>query len=136
MVCDVQELENAILNLVVNARDAMPSGGRLSVSLNFDDGPRQGGMMIAACPMLVVQISDTGCGIPAEILAKVFNPFFSTKPADRGTGLGLPMVAEFVRRARGSVRLRAAPARHYRHPQLASLLALNGSLHLKESAAR
>ena len=110
VVCDVQELENAILNLVVNARDAMPSGGRLTVSLNYDDGPGQdGGMVIAACPRLIVRVGDTGCGIPAEILAKVFNPFFSTKPADRGIGLGLPMVAEFVRRASGSVEIESRP---------------------------
>jgi signal transduction histidine kinase len=81
VVCDPQELGDVILNLVVNASDAMPVGGRLTVSLEHDgeawDDP---GILITASPRLILKISDTGCGMPADVLDKVFDPFFSTNP--------------------------------------------------------
>jgi signal transduction histidine kinase len=108
LVCDAQELENAILNLVVNARDAMPLGGRLSLNLNHNDVPwPDGGVILMRSPRLILKVGDTGCGMPPGVLDRVFEPFFSTKPKDRGTGLGLPMVAEFVRRAGGSVEIQS-----------------------------
>jgi signal transduction histidine kinase len=106
VICDPQEFENAILNLVVNARDAMPSGGRLRLILDYHEQPwLVGEAVVTTPPRLVLRVGDTGCGMPPEILDRVFEPFFSTKPADRGTGLGLPMVAEFARRAHGSVEI-------------------------------
>jgi PAS domain S-box-containing protein len=100
---DKSEIELALLNLVVNARDAMPEGGRLSISaenvrLNPDDA-RDG----LTGDFVALRVSDTGCGIANEIVAKVFEPFFTTKTAEKGTGLGLSQVYGFARRSGGTV---------------------------------
>ncbi len=103
VICDAQELENAILNLVVNARDAMSIGGRLSLTLECSDPCQGDGFILATPPRLILKVGDTGCGMTSDVLNRVFEPFFSTKPVGRGTGLGLPIVAEFVRRVGGTV---------------------------------
>ncbi len=98
--CSVRELENVVLNLVINARDAMPGGGRICISVNrcdFDEGPT-----------VVLRVTDTGCGVPPETAQYMFQRFFSTKPLGRGTGLGLAMVGEFARRLGGSVQIDSA----------------------------
>jgi signal transduction histidine kinase len=106
ILCEVQELENAILNLVGNARDAMPLGGHLSLILDREYRPWKGGVTSeSSCPCFVLKVADTGRGIPADVLEKVFDPFFSTKPPGRGTGLGLPTVAAFARRVGGTVEI-------------------------------
>ena len=90
---DPTELDQAILNLAVNARDAMPHGGRLSISTGIEarDGIRYG----------FLRVSDTGSGISADAVPQLFEPFFTTKEAGRGTGLGLAMVHEFVKDSGG-----------------------------------
>jgi signal transduction histidine kinase len=100
---DVGELELALLNLAVNARDAMPGGGTFTLSAHNvpgrDDTPD------AVC----LEAADTGAGIPAETLSRVFEPFFTTKDVGRGTGLGLSQVYGFARSSGGRVEVRSAP---------------------------
>jgi PAS domain S-box-containing protein len=109
---DANQLENAILNLTINARDAMPEGGQLTIetrAVELDDA------YVAARPdvepgrYVVVAVSDTGVGMPPELLGKVFDPFFTTKPIGQGTGLGLSMVYGFARQSGGQVRIHSQP---------------------------
>jgi signal transduction histidine kinase/response regulator RpfG family c-di-GMP phosphodiesterase len=105
---DLAQFENAVLNLVVNARDAMPSGGRLVVGtrnahLAVPEGDLEAG------DYLVVSVADTGSGIPPEVLPRIFEPFFTTKDVGRGSGLGLSQVYGFVRQSGGEVRLESRP---------------------------
>ncbi len=102
---DPPQFEAAILNLVVNARDAMPAGGRISVEVErVDLGP--GNVAKAEPgPYVVVIVTDTGAGMPPEVLERVFEPFFTTKEVGKGTGLGLSQVYGFVRQSGGQVRL-------------------------------
>jgi PAS domain S-box-containing protein len=96
---DVAELETALVNLVLNARDAMPQGGKVTVhagNVFMDDGVRKG-------DHVAITVDDTGAGIPPDILAKIFDPFFTTKPIGKGTGLGLSQVHGFAHQADGTV---------------------------------
>jgi CheY-like chemotaxis protein len=102
---DRNQLESALLNLVVNARDAMPDGGGLMIetaNVEIGDTPAKD---IALGQYVMVSVSDTGCGIAKELLDKVFEPFFTTKDVGMGSGLGLSMVYGFVRQSRGHVRI-------------------------------
>ncbi|MCB8820292.1 hybrid sensor histidine kinase/response regulator [Microvirga rosea] len=106
--CDANQLENALLNLVINARDAMPDGGRIVIeTMNLavaDDGAAQEhGVSIGDYVGLVV--SDNGSGMPRDVIEKAFEPFFTTKPLGQGTGLGLSMVYGFVKQSGGHVRI-------------------------------
>jgi len=101
---DEHQLENALLNLVINARDAMPEGGRLLVRTELITlGSAQEGLMPGDYVRLAVQ--DTGCGMPPEVIACAFDPFFTTKPIGQGTGLGLSMVYGFMSQTGGHVQL-------------------------------
>ncbi|WP_022681764.1 ATP-binding protein [Sphingobium bisphenolivorans] len=109
---DPNQLENAILNLSINARDAMPEGGRLVIetsSIVLDDSYTAAHPGIAAGEYVVVAVSDTGVGMDREILDKVFEPFFTTKPIGQGTGLGLSMVYGFAKQSKGQVRIHSTP---------------------------
>ena len=102
---DLIQVESAILNLCVNARDAMPGGGKLtleSANSYLDDSyaPVAQGS-VQAGRYVMIAVSDTGTGIPAELQARVFEPFFTTKPVGKGTGLGLSQVYGFVRQSGG-----------------------------------
>ncbi|PLR21005.1 hybrid sensor histidine kinase/response regulator [Caulobacter zeae] len=100
---DQGELDLAILNLAVNARDAMPTGGRLTISArntNLADASSE-----LSGEVVEIQIADTGTGIAPDILAKIFEPFFTTKDIDKGTGLGLSHVYGFAQQAGGDVRV-------------------------------
>jgi len=105
-VCvDKSELELALVNLAVNARDAMPDGGRIAiaaqnVSLNAHDAPSE-----AAGDYVALTVADTGCGIPADLLPRVVEPFFTTKGPDKGTGLGLSQVYGLAHRSGGTVQI-------------------------------
>ncbi|WP_407526206.1 ATP-binding protein [Methylobacterium oryzisoli] len=99
---DQNQLENAILNLAVNARDAMTGGGRLTIETARDT--LEGGRAAVA-----ITVRDTGTGMPPEVVARAFEPFFTTKPQGRGTGLGLSQVYGFVTQSGGSVRIDSAP---------------------------
>jgi len=111
---DPSEIENAILNLAINARDAMPEGGSLRVetqncvvsneSAQRDSGP-------AAGDYVRLSVSDSGVGMPPEVLARVFEPFFTTKDQGKGTGLGLAMLYGFVKQSNGHVAISSEPGR-------------------------
>ena len=104
---DPAQLESALLNLSINARDAMPAGGRITIETAnrwFDDraGAEQDlapGQYISIC------VTDSGTGIPKDIVERIFDPFFTTKPIGQGTGLGLSMIHGFVRQSGGQVRV-------------------------------
>jgi CheY-like chemotaxis protein len=102
---DRNQLESALLNLVVNARDAMPDGGRLMIETTNLELDRALDGDIPSGQYVLVSVSDTGCGIAKELHGKVFEPFFTTKDVGMGSGLGLSMVYGFVKQSRGHVRL-------------------------------
>lgn len=109
---DGNQLENAILNLAINARDAMPDGGLLTVEVStveLDDTYASDKLEIAPGNYVVVAVSDTGVGMAQDLIEKVFEPFFTTKPIGQGTGLGLSMVYGFVRQSGGQVRIHSQP---------------------------
>ncbi|MES2978117.1 MAG: ATP-binding protein [Pseudomonadota bacterium] len=98
ILVDSAELELALINLAINARDAMPSGGRFSIQARNADGPLPPPL---TGRMVLIEISDTGVGIPPEVIDKVFEPFFTTKPVGEGTGLGLSQIYGLCQRAGG-----------------------------------
>jgi PAS domain S-box-containing protein len=111
---DANQLESALLNLAINARDAMPAGGTLTVETGVADldaryASRHEGLKPGRYVM--VAVTDTGVGMPPEVLAKAYDPFFTTKPAGEGTGLGLSMVHGFVNQTGGHVRIHSQPGR-------------------------
>jgi len=106
---DAHQLENALLNLVINARDAMSNGGRLviqtgcvQINSSQPDGPEPG-------DYVTLSVADNGSGMPPEVVAKAYDPFFTTKPIGQGTGLGLSMVYGFVKQTGGHVRIDSTP---------------------------
>ncbi len=106
---DAHQLENALLNLVINARDAMSDGGRLviqtgcvQIAQSQPDGPEPG-------DYVTLSVADTGSGMPPEVVAKAFDPFFTTKPIGQGTGLGLSMVYGFIKQTGGHVSIHSSP---------------------------
>lgn len=107
-VADANQLESAILNLAINARDAMPAGGRLTIAArNVALTKADVADSDSAHPGAYVEISvaDTGVGMAPDVLSKVFDPFFTTKPLGQGTGLGLSMIYGFVQQSSGHVRI-------------------------------
>lgn len=108
---DPSQLENVVLNLCVNGRDAMPDGGRLTVETNnasIDDAyGRQNG--VEPGQYVLIAVSDTGIGMSPEVVAKAFDPFFTTKAPGKGTGLGLSQVFGFVRQSNGHVKIYSEP---------------------------
>lgn len=104
---DASQLENALLNLCINARDAMlPAGGKLTLTTanrSIDEYHREPNM--APGEYVVLSVSDTGSGMPPEVIERIFDPFYTTKPLGEGTGLGLSMVYGFVHQSGGQVRV-------------------------------
>jgi nitrogen-specific signal transduction histidine kinase len=101
-------LQNAVLNLVVNARDAMPHGGRLTIKTGERGAGRNEGGLPLGQPVVFVTVSDSGTGMPPEVLERVFEPFFTTKEPGKGTGLGLSMVFGFAEQTAGYVSIESA----------------------------
>lgn len=107
VMADPTQLEVAILNLAINARDAMPDGGTITLSTRhrkIADDPE-----LEAGDYVELAITDTGTGMPPEVVARVFEPFFTTKEVGKGTGLGLSMVYGMARQSGGTVRIDSAP---------------------------
>jgi two-component system cell cycle sensor histidine kinase/response regulator CckA len=103
---DVSQFEQVIVNLAVNARDAMPDGGKLiikTVNVSADEAARLPYKGMPATDYVGIDVADTGTGIPAEIVDKIFEPFFSTKEVGKGTGLGLSTVYGIVKQTGGFV---------------------------------
>jgi hypothetical protein len=110
-LCDPNQLESALLNLAINARDAMPNGGRLTISTANArlDGVAADTPTLAPGDYICVAVTDTGTGMSAEVAARAFDPFFTTKPIGQGTGLGLSMIYGFARQSNGHAMIDSKP---------------------------
>lgn len=102
---DPAQLENAVLNLAINGRDAMPDGGRLAIAVRHLPVSATGEELIE------IAVTDSGTGMSEGVLSRVFEPFFSTKPEGRGTGLGLPQVQGFIEQSHGAIAIESTPGR-------------------------
>ena len=107
ILVDPNQLENALLNLCINARDAMPEGGKVTIAIanRTLDNAAAGERDMAPGDYVTISVCDTGTGMTPEVRAKAFDPFFTTKPLGEGTGLGLSMIYGFVRQSGGQLRL-------------------------------
>ncbi len=107
ILVDPSQLENALLNLCINARDAMPEGGRISVETQNVrlDARNASGRDLAPGDYVALSVTDNGMGMPPHVMERIFDPFFTTKPLGMGTGLGLSMIYGFARQSGGQVRV-------------------------------
>src|SRR6185295_8875196 len=114
-IADANQLELAILNLALNARDAMPEGGRLTISTGRQvitpDQSGDGGDELSPGRYVVISVADTGTGMPPDVLARAMEPFFTTKGIGQGTGLGLSQVYGIARQSGGDVRIESSAGR-------------------------
>jgi PAS domain S-box-containing protein len=111
-LCDPHQLESALLNLAINARDAMPTGGRLTIATSNEVLYRAHAVAHEGVPpgdYVTISVIDTGTGMSPEVAARAFDPFFTTKPIGQGTGLGLSMIFGFIKQSGGYVRLQSEP---------------------------
>jgi two-component system cell cycle sensor histidine kinase/response regulator CckA len=113
VLADQSHFEQVLVNLILNARDAMPSGGKINVSVtNTKIHPfRKGTTSLAPGPYVLLEVSDTGCGMSKETLARIYEPFFSTKENDKGTGLGLATVYGIVKQSKGDIAVASQPGK-------------------------
>ena len=99
------------MNLAINARDAMPDGGKLLITTSNEQLDTEKAESLAVAPGLYIclTVSDTGCGIPKEVLPRIFDPFFTTKEVGKGSGLGLSMVHGIIQQHRGAINVDSTP---------------------------
>ena len=112
--CDPNQLENVLLNLAINARDAMPNGGKITISVRntqLTQADIAGHDGVQAGDFVEITVADNGTGMTQDVLARAFDPFFTTKPVGHGTGLGLSQIHGFIRQSNGIVRLESEPGR-------------------------
>jgi len=110
--CDPNQLENAVLNLAINARDAMPDGGKLTIeteNIAFDEASPAGERNLPPGQYVCISVSDTGVGMDSDTIARAFEPFFTTKPTGQGTGLGLSMIYGFAKQSKGFAKIESEP---------------------------
>jgi PAS domain S-box-containing protein len=112
-LCDPNQLESALLNLAINARDAMPDGGKLTITTANapQEKARAEAPVLALGDYICISVADTGTGMSPEVVARAFDPFFTTKPIGQGTGLGLSMIYGFARQSNGHVSIDSRPGR-------------------------
>jgi PAS domain S-box-containing protein len=111
-LCDPHQLESAILNLAINARDAMPDGGLLVIEIgnvDLNQATLAEQRDVAPGQYVCISVSDTGTGMTPDVISRAFEPFFTTKPLGQGTGLGLSMIYGFARQSLGGVRIESQP---------------------------
>ncbi|WP_462384135.1 hybrid sensor histidine kinase/response regulator [Pseudomonas sp. Marseille-QA0892] len=111
---DANQLESALINLVINARDAMPAGGRITLStasVRVESSLEAESLGLKQGEYVILTVSDTGTGMTPDVLEKVFEPFYTTKPIGQGTGLGLSMVYGYMKQAKGAVRIVSEPGK-------------------------
>ena len=113
ILVDPNQLENALLNLCINARDAMQNGGKLAITAKNWRSEAQAGneQDLPTGDYVVISVTDTGTGMPKEVIERAFEPFFTTKPLGEGTGLGLSMVYGFTHQSGGKVWIASEPGR-------------------------
>jgi signal transduction histidine kinase len=112
VLADSQQLENAILNIAINGRDAMPDGGKLTIetgNTSLDQAYCAQNPEVQPGQFALIAVTDTGVGMSADVAARVFDPFFTTKPTGKGTGLGLSQVYGFVKQSSGHIKIYSEP---------------------------
>jgi PAS domain S-box-containing protein len=113
-LCDPHQLENAVLNLAINGRDAMPDGGKLTIetsNCHLDEKSPLWSRDMQPGDYVCIAVTDTGIGMSQETIEKAFEPFFTTKPIGQGTGLGLSMIYGFIRQSQGYIKISSQPGR-------------------------
>jgi signal transduction histidine kinase len=113
-LCDPNQLESAILNLVINARDSKPEGGKLTIetcNAHLDDAYVAAQRDVTPGQYICICITDTGTGMPPDVIARAVEPFFTTKPLGQGTGLGLSMVYGFAKQSEGHLKIYSEEAK-------------------------
>ncbi len=111
VLCDPSQMENVVINLVINARDAMPSGGRITIETSDVSGDFSAFDDVPPGEYVRLSVIDTGIGMTPEVLSKAIDPFFTTKPQGQGTGLGLSMIFGYIKQSKGHLHIASQPGK-------------------------